>query len=498
MPSFCVTMYDKSKMSTNNTKQAAWIGIGSLMSFCFSIISSMILSRYFDKADYGTYKQVFYVYDTLLVVFTLGLPRAYSYFLPRVDFTQSRSLIIKISLVFLLMGIIMSISLYVFAEQIGIILKNNDLPEAIRIFAIVPTLMLPTMGLDGILATFKRAKLMAVYNIVTKIIMLLCTALPVLLFDMNYKEALIGFVLASFLSFIIAEILIFSPYSSVKNEKTNVSYHDIFVFSLPLLFASLWGILQNSADSFFVSRYFGKEVFAEFVNGNFELPFVSMIVGACATVLSPVFSKLSSEDSSVDEIKTLWIGVFEKSAMLIYPLVLYFIFFASDIMVLLYGENYEVSSTYFIIKTLVCFTNVIAIGPLLINVGYVRFYSIVQMFSAIAVVILDSLSILIINSPYAISVVQLVCKIGGTVVYLIVIAKYFSTTIWKLIPQKSIFKILIVSISLLICMRLITSILCISRLLGLVVSFTVYSIAFYLITLYLDLDYKLILRSFKR
>lgn len=58
--------------NNSNSKQAMWVALGSLASFCVSIITSMILSRHFDKVDYGTYKQVMYVYQTLLTIFTLG------------------------------------------------------------------------------------------------------------------------------------------------------------------------------------------------------------------------------------------------------------------------------------------------------------------------------------------------------------------------------------------------------------------------------------------
>jgi O-antigen/teichoic acid export membrane protein len=57
---------------SNNTVQALWVGLGSLSSFALGIVSAAILSRYFDKAEYGTYKQILYVYHTLLVVFTPG------------------------------------------------------------------------------------------------------------------------------------------------------------------------------------------------------------------------------------------------------------------------------------------------------------------------------------------------------------------------------------------------------------------------------------------
>lgn len=44
----------------NNTIQAAWLGIGGIMSFSFATISAAIISRYLTKEEYGTYKQVMY------------------------------------------------------------------------------------------------------------------------------------------------------------------------------------------------------------------------------------------------------------------------------------------------------------------------------------------------------------------------------------------------------------------------------------------------------
>ena len=101
--------------TTSNTQQAFWVGIGSLFSFGFTIVSSMILSRYFDKGDYGTYKQVLYVYGTLLTVFTLGLPKAFSFYLPRVPLNQAKNLISKITSLFYWLGGFFSVLLFVFS-----------------------------------------------------------------------------------------------------------------------------------------------------------------------------------------------------------------------------------------------------------------------------------------------------------------------------------------------------------------------------------------------
>lgn len=132
---------------TSNSKQAAWVAIGSFFSFIVSIISSMILSRFFDKGDYGTYKQVMYVYSTLLAVFTLGLPKAYAYFLPKYATNYSRDIISKVTKIFFILGAAFSLFLLCCAGPIASVMNNPDLRSALIVFSPTPFLLLPTMGL---------------------------------------------------------------------------------------------------------------------------------------------------------------------------------------------------------------------------------------------------------------------------------------------------------------------------------------------------------------
>ncbi|HQB37453.1 MAG TPA: hypothetical protein PLI41_07915, partial [Bacteroidales bacterium] len=74
--------------NSSNTNQAIWVGLGKLSSILLGIISAAILARYFDKKEYGTYKQVLYIYNTLLVLFSAGLQGSFSYFLPKQTMEQ--------------------------------------------------------------------------------------------------------------------------------------------------------------------------------------------------------------------------------------------------------------------------------------------------------------------------------------------------------------------------------------------------------------------------
>lgn len=485
-----------SKEQTNNSKQAAWTAIGSLFSFGFSIVSSMILSRYFDKADYGTYKQAMYVYNTLLTVFALGLPGAYTYFLPRVDVGEAKSLIKKITNIFFVLGAVFSILLFTCSEPIARFMNNDDLAGALRIFAPVPLLMLPTMGLEGILSTFRKNRFMTYYTVSTRLFMLLCVSLPVIAFGKGYREALYGFVFSSVINFVLALYLKYLPVKNEANNKTSVGFKDIFSYSLPMLTASLWGILLHSSDQFFISRYFGSEVFAEFSNGAIPLPFVGMIAGACSVVLSPIISKIAS--SNIDpkkELYPLWLSVFEKSAKLVYPLLIYCIFFSDIIMIILYGGKYENSSIYFRIKSIISFFDVIIYAPLVINIGKVKYYSNVHMLAAIAIVCLEYFSILIINSPYAISVVSLLVNLGKSFALLWIVSRYFNIKIHQLFPIRVLSLILLPSCLILgLEHYILIDVFSLKPIICLIISFCIYAMIFVLYSYFVKLDYLSIIK----
>ena len=439
----------------NNTTQTSWVLLGSLSSFAFTLGSSMLLSRYFDKHDYGVYKQVIYVYSTLLLVFTLGLPRAYGYFLPRVKLSEAKDLISKLNYVLLGLGAIMSLLLFFGAELIAGAINNPSLIKPLQYFSLVPLFMLPTMGLDGILATFKKTKFLAFYNIATKILMLVCVTVPVIFFNGTVNSAIIGFTIASLFSFIIALLLKHMPVRKEIKEKSLVSYKEIFAYTIPIMGASLWGIIISSSDQFFISRYFGNEVFADFANGSLEIPFVGMVVSASSIVLAPIFSKLVFEDgkNSKEEVFSLWLSVFSKTVKIIYPIVIFVFCFSDIIMMVLYGEKYRTSGIYFQIKMVVNLFTLIGFAPLLLVIGGERFYFKVHMYGAIILVLLELISVYTIKSPIAITVISVLCQIGRIVVMLNYIAKYFKMKLVKLFPLKLIADLLIPSLLILFPVR---------------------------------------------
>ena len=417
--------------------------MGSFFSFLVGIVSPMILSRVFTKSDYGTYKQVMFVYNTLLMVFTLGLPKAYSYFIPKYGREYSKDIINKITYLFVGMGILFSLVLFSCSGIIASILKNPDLSLALKLFAPTPLFLLPTIGLEGIYASFRKTQYITVYTILTRSLTVALTVIPVFLWNGTYIHAILGFDVASLLTCIIALIMKSYPVRKESHQTSSLTFRQILRFSLPLMVASLWGVVLGSASQFFVSRFYGNEVFADFSNGFMEIPFAPMVITAIGTVLLPRFSEMEKGERMNDEVFALWRSALEKSAKIIFPILVFSIVFSKLIMICIYGDAYGSSSIYFMIKNISSLLYIVPFAPIMLAIGKTKDYANIHMIAALLIVFLEYACVKTIDSPIAIAIVSEICQILKIVLMIRVISHYSGRSMLELVPLKPLVKILI-------------------------------------------------------
>ncbi len=430
--------------SSTNSGQVMWVAIGQFCAYAIAIVSPMILSRFFDKADYGTYKQVMFVYSTLLTVFTLGLPRAYSYFIPRVSLAESKDVTKKITRLFILLGFVFSLFLYFFSYSIACLLKNPDLELALKWFSPTPLFLLPVMGLEGILASYKKTQLYAIFTIATKFFTLLCMVVPVIIFKCNYIEAIKGFVIASSLSFILYLYLKDLPVKKISLEKSQLTYRQILTFSIPLFLSSLWIMITQSTNQFFISRYYGVEEFAVFSNGWMEFPLTTMVINSVAIVLLPVFSGMVKNRKQ--DIAIIWTTAIKKTVKTIYPMTIFCIVYSSLIMTCLYGKQYSGSAAFFSIKSFEALFAVIPFYPIMIALGKTKIYSYIHMTMAILFIPIGFVVVKLNGSAILLEIVYILLSITKIIAQFIVVCKEMSLSFKESIPHNEIGRVFILSV----------------------------------------------------
>ncbi|WP_339839797.1 oligosaccharide flippase family protein [uncultured Maribacter sp.] len=486
----------KEKQESSNTIQAFWMLIGSFSSLALAIFSAAILSRYLDKFEYGTYRQILYVYTTLSILFSAGLPRVFSYFLPRYPISEGKSIVWKVTTVLFLAGFLFSLCLFFGSGLIANALNNKELETGLKTFAIIPTLLLPTLGIEGIFSTYKKTIYIAIYNTLSKLLTLGFIVLPVVWLNGTYITALYGWIMVSFISLIIALFFKNIPFKKIKPIKTGLSYKEIFSYSLPLVIASFWGLLISAADQFYISRFFGAEVFAEFANGFTEVPFVGMVTVSAATVVMPIFSKMIHDQTSTSNLIRMWTSVLTKSALIIYPIVIFFLFFSKEIMVLLYSEKYTTSATYFKIFIVYNLFNIIVFAPLMLSMGRTKLYANVHMFLAVASWVLGFIIINTFNSPVAIAVLSVTLRIAKVLIFTYLIAKLLKIKVLDLYPIKSLLLIIVHGLftGALVWLAFTYVITINNMFIQLGISFVVYTLILLVTARIADIDYLIVLK----
>lgn len=374
--------------NTSNFNQALWLGIGELCTFAIAFFTAPIMARYFDKVEYATYKQILFVYTCLQSLFTMGLPSVFAYFIPRINERQQKAFINRLTTYFLIIGAVFSVSLYFSADLIARIMNNPELTVGLKIFSPFPLFTLPAMGVEGVYTAIRKAKFVAFYHIFTKILMFLCIILPVIIWHTGYKEAIVGWGMASFITFLLAMYMKNRPYKGIEPESIPNIDKRIFAYSLPLTGAFIAGFFCNSADQFFVSRYYGPQVFADFINGCFSIPIVGMVAGSVKGVMLPLFSK-ADEKNNIDTAISSYVNAVKNSATIIAPMLLFCMFFSSDIVVALFGEKYIASSSFLRIFTLRDFVSIFPYFAILMAFGFSKLYMNMHIVGAFVICILD-------------------------------------------------------------------------------------------------------------
>lgn len=400
-----------------NIVQAFWLGFGKLSSFALAFISAAILTRFLSKEDYGTYKQVMYIYASFSLIFAAGLPETLTYFLPKLTKSEGKHLVNQFEIAFVLLGLIFSLSLYFGAPLIASILINPALEEALKIYAPVPLLLLPTFAMESIYMCEQKSYYQAMYTVFSRITILCCIIFPVIFYKANCLVALQGLVISSFCMMIVAFFLIYKPYRGYISQKPSLHIRDVVYYAIPLMSADLSLMLFNSADQFFISRYFGEVVFAEFANGFIQFPLATMVSGAVLTVLIPLFSKVNTPKGFDDAILS-WQNAIKKTCLLLYPLLAFCWFFATEVVVFIYGKEYAGSAVYFRIILLSNFINIYPFLPILLALKKLKVYSSFYFLSAMSIWISEAIAIYIYPSPVTIAWVS----IANTI--LLVIAFY--------------------------------------------------------------------------
>jgi len=352
----------------SRTAQAAFLAIGNGSQTLASLAIAVLLSRLLTKDDYATFRQTFLTYQFCAPLLGLGLPAAVLYFIPR-EPDRARSTILQIlSLTAISGSVFAAFFLLGGAGFVAGLFNNTGLEITLKWFAFYPLLVLPTMILKPLLITQKRAPWITGFSFGEAIVRVIAVAAPMFLIAREPVYAIQGLI-AGGLAVLFPTCVIFWRAASRVKEVTEASLatvaraKQILGYGLPMSIALIIGTFYKTLDKLLVSMFETPEVFAAFVNGAMELPFISLITGSAAVIITPEITRLY-RDKRQSQAIDLFQRSAQKCAAVLIPVGGGLFLVAPELIVLLYGPTFEDSAFYFRLYLLVLPARAVMYGVL--------------------------------------------------------------------------------------------------------------------------------------
>ncbi len=333
-----------------------------IFGIAFAFIIPMYLGRKLSIEMYGTYKQVILFFWFSQVALNLGVDDSAYFYLRRdaknFPLYSFNAMIFNVAA----MGLFWLI-LTLFNGKIAHLINNPALAEYLPILGFLILTTVASMQLEGILIGLNRFK----ERLMLEMGMELIKSIAILAGFVFFNSIM---VVLYFLSFIMTLRLIATCsiiHSYKKREQLH--YKDAFPylkaqlkFGLPL---GLSRILQNvlNLENLFVSSFFSIVQYTIYAVGCFENPLIN---AARVSLFELANIELVDALKHNDYAKALqiWRSLSRKLFLIIVPFITYIMFFAHEIIVLVFSDKYVASVPFFVVFNIYLFVGALNPEPL--------------------------------------------------------------------------------------------------------------------------------------
>lgn len=376
---------ETAKKTTRNqdlSKKAGMIVVSRGVTIAVQMVSIMVLTRVLSKEDFGIISFLLLAYSTVITVAQLGLPESVFYFFERIPDQARKSFALLTARVLLFIGMgasLILVALNFLAPLWGFAVNGMFFP-----LILTALLELPTLPLPNILIAIDKTRQAAWLNICTSVLQFSALVVPALL-QLPLAVIVYGLAVYGVLRFILSAVLFLRNFREAPEPLPANMIKEQLRYSLPLAFSQiLWG-LNKQIDKYIVAAFLPVAVYAEYVVGSWEIPFLPAIAYSVASVMMPQFVSLHLKGHK-DELLALWCKGIEKVSIVVLPLAILFLIVADEFIALFFSEKYLAAALPFRIYTLIILQRVAAYSSMLKAIGETKVIS----YSAIYLVAINS------------------------------------------------------------------------------------------------------------
>lgn len=318
-----------------------------MLAYAVMFMVPLVNVRTLDVEEYGYYRQFWLLIETLSPLLILGFPRSLQYFMSHSETREERSAYLTQSVLLPACAAVIGILVYaVMAQTLA-----QGLGATARAFfwrlSLITFCLVSTEFMEILFVSERRPVAQSVYHFtaagtqaacvmlasfithdVNSIIWTVaCFALVRFLFGIGYVHTRYGLSLA------------FVSSRTIKSQ---------LAFAVPLGLAQVALTFVAQTDKFVISRYLGREAFAVYAAGAFQIPFATIVLASIANVTFPrmvEYQRIANYGAMV----TLWRNAVLKTVVLFFPTFVFLEIMARPFITILFTEKYAAAAPVFMI-----------------------------------------------------------------------------------------------------------------------------------------------------
>jgi O-antigen/teichoic acid export membrane protein len=326
-------------------KPALLIIAGRIVGFVAAFVTPLILVRVFDLDTFGTYKQWFLLYITLLTVTQIGMSESLLFFLPKADGEAGRY--VMNSLLFLTgVGGLAAAVLVLCSGAIARWMSNPALEPLIPLLAWYLLLMQASIALETVMTARSAYRSAAVAYAVTDVMRALFLITPVLV-TASLRALLQGAVAFAALRCAYTVHYFWRTFGAHFRPDARCFVRQL-AYALPFALAVFASIAQENLHQYAVSGLFDAATFAVYSVGCLQIPVVDLVATTVCNVMM-VGMTTAIHDGRESEVIDLWQGTVRKLALVFFPLTGLLLIVSRDLIVMLFTDAYVASVPVFMI-----------------------------------------------------------------------------------------------------------------------------------------------------
>jgi len=301
----------------------------------------LVLARSMALREYGTYKQLFLISQTLSYVLPLGMAQSLYFFVPRAD--QKRPYFIQTIAFMTVTGVLAALGLFALEGVIGRSFSNPDLASYRWEQAVYVVCFMASFSLEISLTTQGKTRHSAVVYLVSDTLRAAAMVVPVLL-GFGLKGLMVAAAGFAVLRYLCAwGVMLRSGEGPAFDRRLFVSQ---LIYALPFGAAMLVAVPQQYAHQYVVSSSVTPELFAIYAVGCFQIPVVDLLYTPTSEVLMVRLGELDKEGRAQEGVAAFREAT-AKLALAFFPLAAFLFAAAPDLIEALFGARFASAAPLF-------------------------------------------------------------------------------------------------------------------------------------------------------